>query len=304
MLTRDEKFLARILFENKILLANGQAFEDIFTSIMNYYEPDFRSIKPWGNIGDRKNDGYIPYCGIFYQVYAPENLNNNYPEMIRKLKTDFDELIEQWKQPINEFYFVVNDKYKGVHADSAQIIQQIVSAHKLANGGFKTAKDLENMLFTLEDDQICMITGHILDTKHLSRLDFSILNRVIEYIMSLPLSQAIPPVLKLPDWQEKIVFNDLSPTTMRFLECANIQVGSLEKYLSNRSNFLADGLRDKLNEFYQVEKKHLSGDNLFWSIVAKASPRQENMFQFAVIVIMAKYFESCDIFEEPLGVTP
>jgi phage-related protein len=26
---------------------------------MNYAEPDFKQIKPWGNIGDRKNDGYI-----------------------------------------------------------------------------------------------------------------------------------------------------------------------------------------------------------------------------------------------------
>lgn len=42
----QEKTLARILFQNKINKADGQKFEDIFTSIMNYAEPDFQQIKP------------------------------------------------------------------------------------------------------------------------------------------------------------------------------------------------------------------------------------------------------------------
>ena len=136
MLSREEKYILRILFQNKIHKADGQAFEDIFTSIMNYCEPNFRSIKPWGRIGDRKNDGYI-------------------------------------------------------------------------------------------------------------------------------------------------------------------QVHSLEHYLANNSNFLADELRDKLNDIYIDEKANFSGDELFWNIVDKASPRNEQIYQTAVIVIMSKYFESCDIFEEP-----
>jgi hypothetical protein len=55
-MNNQKKALARKLFKLKIHEANGQAFEDIFTAIMNYVESDFQSIKPWGNIGDRKND--------------------------------------------------------------------------------------------------------------------------------------------------------------------------------------------------------------------------------------------------------
>ena len=76
-MTKNQKAKARIFFENRILKADKQAFEDLFTEIMNYKEADFRSIKPWGNIGDRKNDGYIRSRGIFYQVYASEDIRKS-----------------------------------------------------------------------------------------------------------------------------------------------------------------------------------------------------------------------------------
>ena len=80
----QEKSLARQLFQNKIFRADGQVFEDIFTTIMNYAEADFRSIKPWGNIGDRKNDGYIKNNGKFYQVYVPEDIWKSYTDAVNK----------------------------------------------------------------------------------------------------------------------------------------------------------------------------------------------------------------------------
>lgn len=299
MLNREEKYILRILFKNKIHEANGQAFEDIFTSIMNYFEPDFKQIKPWGNIGDRKNDGYIPSKGVFFQVFAPEDIRKSYPEVISKLKSDFSGLVKKWNQPIKEFYFIVNDKYKGVNADSEYEMAEIVKNNNLIKGSFKTAKDLENLLFSLEDDQITTISGIIPDPAKIKVLDYSILNEVIDYIMKKPLPKGEEPNIKLPDWEEKVIFNKLTKTTTQYLNNGYIQVNNLEIYLANNSNFLADELRDKMNEIYIEEKKHNSGDDLFWSIVLKASPKNEQSFQSAVIVIMSKYFESCDIFEEP-----
>ncbi len=113
----QEKALARTFFKLKIHEANGQAFEELFTAIMNYSEVDFRSIKPWGNIGDRKNDGYIKSKGIFFQVFSPEEISKSYLKIVKKLNDDFTGLQAQWS-PINEFYFVINDKYHGVNAIS------------------------------------------------------------------------------------------------------------------------------------------------------------------------------------------
>src|SRR5699024_508652 len=123
-MNREEKAFCRHLFKNKIYESNGQAFEDLFTSIMNYVDQDFRSIKPWGNIGDRKNDGYIKRTETFYQVYAPEDIQKSYYNIINKIHINFSGLINQWNS-VKNFYFVINDKYKGVHPDAEQKMDQI-----------------------------------------------------------------------------------------------------------------------------------------------------------------------------------
>jgi hypothetical protein len=304
-MTSDEKSLLRHLFKNKIYEADGQKFEDLFTKIMNYVYPDFKQIKPKGSIGDRKNDGYIESQGIYFQVYAPEDIANSYTGTIKKLESDFKGLMEYWNSvtPVKEFYFVVNDKYKGIYPDSEQIMTKLKKDNNLNAGGFKTAKDLENLLFSLADDKIQTIAGFAPDPAKIKTLDYSILNEVIDHIKSLSLAQAVSSEMILPDWNKKIKFNKLSPPVAMLLNNGSMQIVSFDRYLNNQGNFLQDELRNKMNEIYISEKNNANGDDLFWNIVRQASPMSKQEYQLAVIVIMAKYFESCDILERPLEET-
>ena len=283
----QEKMILRLMFQNKIYNCDGQAFEDLFTSVMNYAEKGFQSIKPWGNIGDRKNDGYVNKTGTYYQVFAPEEIEKSYPNTVKKIHRDFNGLIEQWS-PVNSFYFVINDKYKGVNADAEQEIQRIKENHGLENAAILTAKDIENTLFELEEDQIFSIVGMPPDPSNIKNIDYSILNEVIAHIMELPLQTNIDEKMVLPDWDEKIQFNNLSDPVAGYLNTASYQLYNLEAYLS-----------DKMNDVYQQEKTNKSGDQLFMAMVQQLSPKQTQAYQNTVIIIMAKYFETCDIFEEP-----
>jgi len=293
----QEKALARNMFKLKIHQSNGQAFEDLFTSIMNYAESDFQAIKPWGNIGDRKNDGYIQSKGIFFQVFAPEDIKKSYPKVIEKLKNDFEGLVKQWS-PIHEFYFVVNDKYQGINADCEQTIQIIRQEYNLNKTGFKTAKHLENLLFALEDDQIFSIVGYLPDPANI-QLDYSVLGEIINHLLSLSLPKTLDSSNIYPDWDKKIVFNDLGQMEANYLNNGYFQIGSLDEYLDNQSNFFADEIKDKIREVYIKNKDKHSGTLLFWEMIKVITPKTESAYQVAVIVLMAKYFETCDIFEEP-----
>jgi len=296
-MTTQEKALARIIFKNKVHEADGQKFEDIFSAIMRYVESNFQSIKPWGNIGDRKNDGYIKSKGIFYQVFAPEDIRKSYPNVIKKIKTDFHGLISQWDN-INEFYFVVNDKYHGVNADSELVLEEIRNKYKLKEAQFLTPKDLENILFNLDDDEIFTIVGFLPDPINLAILDYSIINEIIDYISSQPLNKQQEKIV-VPNWSAKIIFNELEGLTEQYLNNGFFQVASLNEYLHNNSDFLADELKNKIKNIYLELSKSYQGNELFWKIVNSLSPNKSSIYQTHIIVIMSKYFETCDIYEEP-----
>lgn len=293
----QEKALARKLFKLKIHEANGQAFEELFTAIMSYSETDFQAIKPWGNIGDRKNDGYIRSKGHFFQVFAPEEISKSYVNVVKKLHDDFNGLLKQWS-PIDEFYFVVNDKYRGVNADCEQAIQTIKQEYHLVNTGFKTAADLENLLFSLDDDQIFTIVGFLPDPAMI-QLDYTVLSEIINHLMHLSLPKTQDSAIVYPNWDEKIIFNQLGALEAKYLNDGFLQIGSLEAYLNNESHFFADAVKDKIREIYIACSKNHSGSELFWEMVNLMSTKTEARFQTASIVLLAKYFETCDVFEEP-----
>lgn len=297
-MTTDEKYVARILLKIKIHESNGQKFEDLFSSIMRYIEPDFTQIKPWGNIGDRKNDGYIKSKGIYYQVFAPEDIKKSYPDVVKKIETDFNGLKEQWDN-INEFYFVLNDKYQGVHADSEKLLDTIKDNNSLDECKFVLSKDLEDLLFTLEADKIFTITGHIPDPSNLKSLDYDILNEILEHIKSVSLIQKRENIVA-PDWDEKIQFNSLGTVESTSLLNGFFQQSSLDKYLQNNSSFSSSELQNRVNSMYlELRASHDNSTDIFWGLVNKISPKDNADYQASAIVIMAKYFEACDIFEEP-----
>lgn len=297
-MTRDEKHISRILFKNKIHEADGQKFEDLFSAIMSYKEPDFIQIKPWGNIGDRKNDGYIKSKGIYFQVHAPEDIKTKYPEVVKKIQTDFNGLQSQWNN-IQEFYYVLNDKYKGVNADSSQLLETIKQSNSLKECKFILPKDLENMLYSLDDDQIMTIAGHIPDPVNLISLDYDILNEILEHLKAKSLNSGAEKIVA-PDWDEKIKFNKLTSNESIRLTNGYFQLGTLSEYLKNNSDFTAQELQNKINGMYQELSKSYSSSELFWELVNEISPRSSAEYQASSIVIMSMYFETCDIFEEPV----
>ena len=194
--------------------------------------------------------------------------------------------------------FVINDKYQGVNADCEQAIQTLKKVHQLDDAGFKTAADLENLLFSLDDDQIEIVVGFLPDPAKI-QLDFSVLSEITQHLMQLSLPKTQDSAIIYPDWDEKITFNQLGTLAARYLNDGFLQIGSLEEYLNNQSQFFADEVKNRIREIYIECDKNHAGDELFWEMVSMISTQPEARFQTASIVLLAKYFETCDVFEEP-----
>lgn len=131
-MNNSEKHIARLLFKTKVYELDQQSFEDLFSRVMSHDSPHFTPIKPQGRYGDRKNDGYNTQEGKYYQVYAPEDLRFKESDAVDKLRADFEGLKSWWDSEgkrIKEFYFVVNDKYRGIYPTLASAVNELNEAN-------------------------------------------------------------------------------------------------------------------------------------------------------------------------------
>jgi hypothetical protein len=298
--------------------AKGTEFQGLFERVMQLrYPKDFLTIKPYGNVGDRKNDGYLPSSGTYHQVYAPEQPQANKTVIIaaKKAKTDFEGLKRQWNHatPIKAFRFVFNDEYTGCPADVALACTALAKQHKIACMPF-LAQHLEDEAMKLTPDQILEIIRTPIPRPDLiPNVDFSVLTEIINHVMGNPIPITKDGVLKAPDFTEKIEFNGLSTIVGHLLHTAGRQIDAVNDYFSRNSNFAKQSLRDKLNALYVQSKtrfrkkkdKPTYGDLVFFDLLGgmisaklKSGPGYVAA-QTASLVVMGYYFESCDVFETP-----
>lgn len=305
-LTADDLYIARKLLHLKIHESNGQAYENLFSKVMRLHDIEFIQVKPQGQFGDRKNDGFIKSTGRYFQVYAPENSTTKEKETIEKLVTDFAGLYSYWNSqvtPVKEFNFVLNDKFQGAYPSLHPELTKIETNHPGVKCHPFLAQHLEDVFLKLPHNHIIDILGSVPSAEEIS-LNVSVLSEVIERLISLKngYHQDIMPIN--PDFEEKIAFNALSPQVATFLKFGSFQDGTLKEYFKINSTFTKEDLRNIFHGLYLDGMKSFpassdKNDLVFFHIVKNAYPVREKIYQDAIFVLMAYFFSYCDIFEEP-----
>ena len=94
-------------FEIEFLRAKGEAFQILFERLMGLaYKADFMASRPWGNQGDRKNDGFLKSERRLFQVYAPNEMDA--AKAKAKIAEDFEGAKEYWGEFFDAWVFVHN----------------------------------------------------------------------------------------------------------------------------------------------------------------------------------------------------
>jgi hypothetical protein len=170
MVPIDKNYL-RLQFWNKVYQKNATEFQSFFEDIMQKAFSDFQKIRPYGNQGDRGNDGCRPDEGIYYQVYSPKKPREKEADAAKKLKKDFETLKAAWNQisKIKTFYFVFNDKGDGVSIEIDRALAELKDANPYINFRKLLAKDLEDIFVTLKPDQILTL-GFDIDSTNALRI--------------------------------------------------------------------------------------------------------------------------------------
>jgi hypothetical protein len=318
-----QKAIARLMFQNKLLKASGQQFEDIFTTVMGYARPDFRPIKPQGSLGDRKNDGCEPLAGRYYQVYAPENINQNKTKAIKKLEQDFSGLMNYWAKlhpsGIREFYFVVNDRYSGPLTTLQSTIFRLQKQYHLRNADILINKDLEQILFgELAEDEIISIIGFLPEPTTITELKADATADVIRNILRNSFgdeshrSQKVCGVSKdpLPAFKQKLEYNNLN-IAAPFLKGGLTKIDAVATYFESVPFYITQKVTLKFEElFYSNMRKPLEsdpvggltkGDKVYFGMLSDAhacynGELHSEELQNVLIVLFTYFFLTADIF--------
>lgn len=302
-MTREEKLMAILTFQNRVLKATGNSYEELFTHVMQSANPNFRQVKPQGSLGDKKNDGFDPTTGTYYQVYAPENLATTEDAAIKKLHTDFNGLKSYWPSigyPVKEFYYVVNNRYQGVGPGLYKNINAIQTANPNIKVNLFLNNNLQNIFENLNETRMFEIVGFI-PSADITMLEMDVLHNVIEHIMNTKADSTLPTIPNNPNFNKKIEFNGLSSEIASMMRTALINATSIDDYFANNNNFLRDELRNRFNGLYLSAKRSITEpDQIFADVYMQSCPQKATQAHVnAVMTLMAYYFECCDIFETP-----
>lgn len=309
LINNEERYMANIIFKNRILAYKGQQFEEFFISLMSIYNSNFMPVKAHGRFGDRKNDGFDKTTGTFYQVFAPEDLNRKgtIRDGVKKLKEDFEGLYEKWNEicPIKKYYFVTNDRYDGVPADIHEMAIELSkkSCYSHVDINILGATDLEIIFNSLDRFKKQDIVGFIPE-QNIQIVEYEALNETVNFLLTIENDINNFDKLIVPDFDEKISFNGLSQVVRNNLTVGSYQEGTLIEYFNNTPG-VNEILQKKFHMLYEESKSNIKNtkedfaDCRFYYILEKSCVKNTLPIQTSVLVLMAYYFSSCDIFEEP-----
>lgn len=315
MSSAHEDFWYRTLFKLRLYEASGNAFQRLFSSLMEYSLPGFQSVAPWGNWGDGGNDGWCSLENRYFQVYGPEATTAPNPvQAVTKTVDDFDKLKAKWTS-IKCYHFVYNDRYCGMPAPIGSILQELGKKELLVEATPVSSADLERRFMALnESEKMAIVNG--IPSEIPDFIDPNAISELLSYIADSPsnLSALLEGVS--PDFHAKILLNGITSPVTEYLNVYFYQVTDVNRFLSARDIGLAQKVAAEINGLYLQSKDAIPdsddapNERYVWlveNLIPKSIPQHPHTmkaYRQAAQVIIAKYFETCDAYEHPNSFNP
>lgn len=292
--------VARSFYELSFKVAfmerKADEFQDFFSSVMEKrYPADFIRVRPWGKIGDRKNDGYLRSRRTLFQSYAPNDMRA--PECIAKINEDFNGALPHWKEHFSIWVFVHNSML-GLGPDVTATLLVLDQKHTdltVTQWGFE---ELRQEAMKLLEPDLASLLGPAPSRQGMIELGLADLVPVLDHVIRLA---PVPDPDLRPVPADKLQRNLLSDSVAALLRLGMSRVDLVKKYFTLKTTLqdqLAESFRSKYRE---LRSSSASPDDIFTGLQRFAggelvpSPVRQN----AILATLAFFFEECDIFERP-----
>lgn len=284
-------------FKNAFLKAKGNAFQTFFNELMErVYKGDYMPCRPWGNRGDRKNDGFLKSERRLFQVYAPNEMSEK--KAIDKIEEDFAGAKDFWGKHFDRWTFVHN-AYDGIPPH----VQKKMLELEEANPGIKLdpwgLEELIDIFRRLTKEDLESWFGYAPNRQAKIRMGFEEIRVILESISSRKPDFSMP-VKQVPP--KKIEANQLSDGIATLLKEGMTKSSLVDDFFDkwydpNFGERTAAAFREK----YKMLSENMTPNEIFYELQTWVgdSERGTTEHEMAVLTVIAYYFESCDIFKEP-----
>lgn len=295
--------LQRSIYVDRFRLAfhtlKGNAFQDWFVRLAGYaFGADFEEVRPYGSYGDLKCDGRRVSTGSVFQCYAPDAMKE--ADLIAKVNEDFHGACAHWSSAMQEWIFVHNDG-RGLPPHANQHIDGLRKAHaplKLAI--WSEPELLELAMSRLNLSALQALFGPAASIAIVDRLVMSDLVPIIEALQRQEPNAGEPPLT--PPSAEKLEKNALSEESGLLLRIGRRKSALVDSFFrkSPRPDLgerIAEAFRMRYAELKALD---LPAETTFKHLQDYAGFNGEPKRQGAALAVLAYFFDSCDIFEDPL----
>lgn len=285
-------------FTNEFRQTNGDSFQALFSKVMSLAHPaDFMACRPWGNIGDRKNDGYLKSERTLFQVYAPNELSQ--AETMRKINADFAGALPHWREHFDKWIFVHNAT-KGLPPDVLKLLLDLEKANQGVTAAQWSLDELMLRFRRIPEDGLKSLLGHAPSSAGKLALGFEDLRLVLENVAQLGSAESEPAA---PVSAGKIAANAL-PAHVTTMLRAGMEKAQLVGEFFNKwhdpqyGDRIAAGFRAKYLAL-RSQATPLTGDEIFDTLHnwASGTAVRTSAQRVAVLAVLAFLFEQCEIFE-------
>lgn len=294
--------LQRSIYIDKFRLAfhtqKGTAFQDWFVRLAGHsFGADFEEVRPYGPYGDLKCDGRRISSGSIFQCYAPEAMKE--ADLIAKIDEDFHGARAHWGGNMQEWVFVHNDG-RGLPPNAVQHLDALRKAHSPLQISTWSEPELLALAMGLDLSSLQALFGFAASIAIVDRLVLSDLMPIIEALQRQD-SPANPPLT--PPSPEKLEKNALSEESGLFLRIGRRKSNLVDTFFrkSPRPDLgerIAEAFRTRYSELKALE---LPADTIFKHLQDYAGFNGEPKRQGAALAVLAYFFDSCDIFEDPVA---
>lgn len=285
-------------FENTFLKAKGPTFQTFFNELMGRaYKEDYMPCRPWGSHGDRKNDGFLKSERRLFQVYAPNEMAAT--NAIKKINEDFEGAKKYWNNHFDKWAFVHN-AYDGVPPH----VQERILGLEKANPGIELQlwglEELREIFRRLPREDLVSWFGPAPNAQTKANMGFKEIQVVLESIGPKKTEPGIA-VKQVPP--KKIEANQLSDSIATLLKQGITKSPLIDDFLGKwHDPAFGERIATAFREKYETLRDDLLAPNrIFYELQdwVGGETRGTAEHEMAVLTVIAYYFESCDIFEEP-----